>query len=182
MRASDADREGVARALRGHLVAGRLAQDEFEERIERAYGATTLDELRNLTRDLPRSAAAPPARRRPTLPGNRPFAVRFESPERPDVVISEAMRTLAPNLLAARYRMERSEPTRLDFRRAQFPFSSILAAIFVPFFGLILLAAIGRETSEVVVSASELEGGRTVVDVFGVASLRIRRAMLELER
>jgi Domain of unknown function (DUF1707) len=183
LRASDADREQVARALRHHLVAGRLAADEFEQRIEHAYAAGTVDDLRELTRDLP-SAPAEPARAPPRgrlLPGNRPFVARLEVDRPASVVISEAMRTVAPNLMGARYRLERSDPTRLVFRREQYPFLSVLAAVLVPFVGLIVLLAAGRETSEIVVSANEVERGRTVVDVFGVASMRVRRAMLELQ-
>jgi DUF1707 SHOCT-like domain len=184
LRASDRDRARVVRLLRRHLVAGRLRVHEFEERIERAYAATTLDELRELTRDLPESERALADRRRARimLPGNRPFAVRFESEEPASIVMSEAMRTVAPNLLAARYRLVSSDPTRLVFRRAQFPFWAIAAAILIPIFGLVALAFAGRETSEIVVSANESAGGPTVIDVFGAASLPIRRAMLQLER
>jgi uncharacterized protein DUF1707 len=180
LRASDADRERVAQALRRHLVAGRLGADEFEQRVEHAYAATTLDELRALTRDLPQSGAATPGRRRRLLPGNRAFAARFETHAASATVISEAMRTIAPDLMAARYRLEQSDSTRLVFRRRQIPFYAFAAAILIPIFGLIVLVAAGRESSEVVVSANEVDPGRTVVDVFGVASLRVRRAMLEL--
>jgi hypothetical protein len=157
--------------------------DEFEERIERAYAATTVHELHELTRDLPTSKRAPARSRgrRLMLPGNRPFAVRFDSDKPPSVVMSEAMRTVAPNLLAARYHLESSEPTRLVFRRRQFPLWAIVAAILITIFGLIALAIAGRESSEIVVSANESAGASTVVDIFGVASLPIRRAMLQLD-
>src|SRR6185369_13802470 len=79
IRASDADRERVARSLREHLMAGRLAADEFEQRIEGAYTAKTVDELRTLTRDLPEAQAKPQRPRRRLFPGNRPFAARFET-------------------------------------------------------------------------------------------------------
>jgi hypothetical protein len=183
LRASDADRERVARSLRHHLVAGRLEAEEFEQRIEHAYAATTLDDLRALTRDLPASAAPATQRpkRRPLFPGNRPFVARFEADQPASVVISEAMRTVAPDLLAARYRLERSESTRLVFRREQYPFLAVAAAVLIPFIGLVVLLAGGRETSEIVVNANERDRGHTVVDVFGVASLRVRRAMLELD-
>jgi hypothetical protein len=95
--------------------------------------------------------------------------------------MSEAMRTIAPELMSARYALEHSDPTRLVFRRRQVPFYAIAAALLIPIFGLIVLAAAGRESSEVVMSANELDPGRSVVDVFGVASLRVRRAMLELD-
>jgi hypothetical protein len=47
---------------------------------------------------------------------------------------------------------------------------------------LIALVVAGRETSEIVVSANETDRGSTVIDVFGSASLPIRRAMLQLDR
>ncbi len=53
MRASDSDRENVVASLREHTVAGRLTQDEFEERMRAAYGAKTYGELAELTKDLP---------------------------------------------------------------------------------------------------------------------------------
>ncbi|WEO97165.1 DUF1707 domain-containing protein [Streptomyces sp. FXJ1.172] len=62
LRASDADRERVAEALRDALAEGRLDMTEFEERLEAAYKARTYGELAPLTRDLPTAAApAPPA-------------------------------------------------------------------------------------------------------------------------
>ncbi|WP_459804497.1 DUF1707 SHOCT-like domain-containing protein [Herbidospora sp. RD11066] len=53
MRASDADREKVAAALREHMVEGRLNAEEFGERLEAAYAARTFGDLQVLTRDLP---------------------------------------------------------------------------------------------------------------------------------
>ena len=67
LRASDADRDRVAAALREHRVAGRLTLDEFSERVAAAHDARTLDELEQLTRDLPATgSAASSPRRRPT--------------------------------------------------------------------------------------------------------------------
>jgi hypothetical protein len=56
-RASDAERERCARALRDHAAAGRLSFGEMEERLTFAYGATYRSELRSLVRDLPRDHA-----------------------------------------------------------------------------------------------------------------------------
>ena len=42
MRASDADRDKVAAALREHCAQGRLTMDEFDERLEQLYTARTL--------------------------------------------------------------------------------------------------------------------------------------------
>jgi hypothetical protein len=59
MRASDAERERAAEALRRHHADGRLTTDELEERIERAYAATTLADLDELFADLPRTRSRP---------------------------------------------------------------------------------------------------------------------------
>ena len=78
-RASDADRDQAAAALREHLAAGRLTIEEFDQRLDQAYASKTLGELDGLMADLPgtgpgqlpdasagRSAAGPPlTRRRP---------------------------------------------------------------------------------------------------------------------
>jgi class 3 adenylate cyclase len=67
MRASDADRERVAELLRRHYGAGRISEEELDERMEAAYAARTTTELTELTRDLPATrgggAAARPSRR-----------------------------------------------------------------------------------------------------------------------
>jgi hypothetical protein len=53
IRASDADRDRTAEFLREHLAAGRLTQEEFSERLDKAYAAKTLGELDELLADLP---------------------------------------------------------------------------------------------------------------------------------
>src|ERR1051326_9215025 len=53
MRASDADRDRVADALRDAYAEGRLDVEEHNERIDRAYKAKTLGELVPLLSDLP---------------------------------------------------------------------------------------------------------------------------------
>jgi Domain of unknown function (DUF1707) len=57
-RASDAERERAADALRRHHADGRLSTDELEERTGRAYAATTLGDLDQLFADLPRLRSA----------------------------------------------------------------------------------------------------------------------------
>jgi hypothetical protein len=59
MRASDADRDAVLSDLSEHFQAGRLTQDEFEDRAGRALGARTWGELKELVRDLPSTLAGP---------------------------------------------------------------------------------------------------------------------------
>ena len=53
MWASGADRDRAIRILKESFVAGRLAFDEFEERVGRAIGARDFGELLTLYDDLP---------------------------------------------------------------------------------------------------------------------------------
>jgi hypothetical protein len=59
LRASDADRDHVAKLLGEALAEGRLDADEHSERIEGVYKAKTLGELRPYVADLPVSFAPP---------------------------------------------------------------------------------------------------------------------------
>jgi hypothetical protein len=61
IRASDADRDRTAAALREHLAAGRLTTEEFDERLDKVYAAKTLGELDDLMADLPRTGLEQPA-------------------------------------------------------------------------------------------------------------------------
>jgi hypothetical protein len=72
-RASDAERDRAADALRRHHADGRLSTDELEERIGRAYAATTLGDLDRLFADLPR-LRSPEDERRPQRLGLGPPA------------------------------------------------------------------------------------------------------------
>jgi hypothetical protein len=55
VRIGTAEREAAASALSEHFAAGRLDQDELEERLDRAYAAKTASDLEPLFRDLPRA-------------------------------------------------------------------------------------------------------------------------------
>jgi hypothetical protein len=67
MRVSDGERDEIVAVLRDHMAAGRLTLEEFTERMSAAQLARTADQLRELTRDLPVSAAVETrSRRRPT--------------------------------------------------------------------------------------------------------------------
>lgn len=70
LRASDADRERVAKFLREQHAVGRLTHEELEERVDRAYHAVTMGDLDRLIADLPQ-----PNRR----PAPRPMPVRRRS-------------------------------------------------------------------------------------------------------
>ncbi|WP_458575935.1 DUF1707 SHOCT-like domain-containing protein [Streptomyces sp. ALB3] len=58
MRASDAERERVAEALREAVAEGRLEMDEFEQRLDATFKARTHGELVPLVSDLPAPGAA----------------------------------------------------------------------------------------------------------------------------
>lgn len=53
LRASDRDRELVARQLEEHYASGRLTLDEVQQRIDSAYSSRTYGDLRVILRDLP---------------------------------------------------------------------------------------------------------------------------------
>jgi Domain of unknown function (DUF1707) len=53
LRAADSDRESVADILRDQHVAGRLDDDELQDRIERCYAAKTYAELDAVIADFP---------------------------------------------------------------------------------------------------------------------------------
>jgi Domain of unknown function (DUF1707) len=63
IRASDADRDAAAEALREHYAAGRISSDELSDRLGAVYRATTTEELDRLRVDLPELPASPLARR-----------------------------------------------------------------------------------------------------------------------
>jgi hypothetical protein len=63
IRVSDEDRERAAAEIREHFAHGRLDGDELGERLERAYGARTTEELQAIRVDLPALPATPTARR-----------------------------------------------------------------------------------------------------------------------
>lgn len=89
LRASDADRERVAEALREAYAEGRLTAEEHGERVDAVYAAKTLGELVPLTRDLPShhatqqgmptaGAASGTAARPAPRPGQSPLPSRSE--------------------------------------------------------------------------------------------------------
>ncbi|WP_411105645.1 DUF1707 domain-containing protein [Streptomyces sp. cmx-4-9] len=53
LRASDADRDRIARTLADALAEGRLTAEEHAERLDSLYAVKTVDELEPLVRDLP---------------------------------------------------------------------------------------------------------------------------------
>jgi DUF1707 SHOCT-like domain/Domain of unknown function (DUF4190) len=61
MRASSADRERAVDVLKAGFAEGRLTQDEYNDRMGRAYSARTYGDLAALTADLPAGASPLPA-------------------------------------------------------------------------------------------------------------------------
>jgi DUF1707 SHOCT-like domain len=59
LRASDEQRERAAQDIREHFAAGRLTEDELDERVQGAYSAKTQQELEKLMADLPKLPASP---------------------------------------------------------------------------------------------------------------------------
>lgn len=53
IRASNTDRERVAKILHDAMAEGRLTVGELEERLDKVYAAKTMGELEPVTRDLP---------------------------------------------------------------------------------------------------------------------------------
>lgn len=86
MRASDADRDRVASALREHCAQGRITIDELDERLTGVYAARTIGDLQAVTGDLPEedlyelpvpaSRISTPARRRQGAVGRRRHGMR----------------------------------------------------------------------------------------------------------
>ena len=59
VRVSDDDRDRVAREIRDHFAAGRLTEEEMDERVQAVYAAKTRGDLETLRKDLPQ---LPPTR------------------------------------------------------------------------------------------------------------------------
>ncbi|GAA4571381.1 DUF1707 domain-containing protein [Micromonospora coerulea] len=69
MRAADADRQETADRLRAALDEGRIDLYEYDERLQRAYGAKTYGELGEVLADLPGPAPAERSALAPRQPG-----------------------------------------------------------------------------------------------------------------
>lgn len=57
LRASDEQRERAAQEIREHFAAGRLSDDELDDRVQSAYAARTEGDLKALMADLPKLPA-----------------------------------------------------------------------------------------------------------------------------
>lgn len=93
LRASDADREHIAQLLGRAFAEGRLSSEEHGERIEAAYAAKTMGELRPLVADLPVEFAPPSAAAGQVAPHPEDAAARYTGGEPVVAVFGEAKRT-----------------------------------------------------------------------------------------
>ncbi|RZS29540.1 uncharacterized protein DUF1707 [Herbihabitans rhizosphaerae] len=86
LRIGNAEREDAVRVLGEHFAEGRLASDEYEQRVDGVHTATTRGELRPLFSDLPAPYPAfmvPPTLRVATvqpLPAFHPRSLAMEIP------------------------------------------------------------------------------------------------------
>jgi hypothetical protein len=161
-RASDEDRERVVAALKEHCAAGRLTLDELPARVERAYAATTMGELADLTRDLPagnapRREAAAPGGKRPWIPGNAHFSETIEFDRPIAEVETAALRLIAPRLARYGFRLVATDRHNLTFVRSAW-----------------------IRTQRVQLTLHPLGEHRTHLMIHGTAPLTLRRAFTEL--
>ena len=97
MRVSDAERDAAATRLREHFAAGRLTQDEFEDRLTAVFTATTHRDLGRVTADLPHQGSSPimgipvTQARTPTAGGWRPPHLRRRGRRRPRLLLALAV-------------------------------------------------------------------------------------------
>jgi hypothetical protein len=70
LRVSDADRDRAVEEVREHFAAGRLTNDELDERVQAAVRAHTQSELAAIRQDLP-SLPLTPAQRKAALAERR---------------------------------------------------------------------------------------------------------------
>ena len=75
LRASDEQRDRAAQEIREHFAAGRLTDDELGDRVQAAYAARTVGELKRLLADLPKLPASP-AQQKAELVQRRRYAQR----------------------------------------------------------------------------------------------------------
>ncbi|MFC0627898.1 DUF1707 SHOCT-like domain-containing protein [Kribbella deserti] len=87
VRIGDAERDEAVTALSEHFVAGRLTQEEFEERSDQATRARYVGELSPLFDDLPEPAESTVAMA-PRSPGSRPDQRRFRAGPPPFVMFA----------------------------------------------------------------------------------------------
>lgn len=182
MRASDADREAAADALRAHHAIGRIDDEELEERVAAALAARTLSQLAALSEDLPtlaRPATVVPA----DIPvggyGLRTFHQRHDLRCDRTTGWRELVDHIVPRMAASGYTIvDRHEPELIVFARDERPWWVPLSCIFLFPFGLFALTV--RNTERIVVSLDARGADRTSLAVSGTARRAVRKAFAGL--
>jgi hypothetical protein len=184
-RASDTERERVVVRLRDAAAVGRLTVDELDERTAIAYRAVTRGELTELLDDLPatpepraKPAPAPRERSLPWVPGRLAFTASWHGPADPRRAGADILEFLVPMFFEYGYDLVDRTSTRLVFERRYQPIWTILLAIFLFPFGL--LALLARANERITLDMSPRDG-YTLTMVQGIAPLKLRRALLDLE-
>lgn len=118
LRAGDAERERVARALRAHCAQGRLDIDELDTRIDAVYSARTRRELDSVLRDLPRDAGpGRAAQAHLWWPGVSVFHVERHLQSSLTEAYEDALRVVVPRMTIAGFDLQfDAAPRRLEFR------------------------------------------------------------------
>jgi hypothetical protein len=181
-RASDAEREAAAGVLRAAAAEGRLETDELEDRVAAAYAAKTRGELTALLDDLPKSQLPAPRerqRKRPVVPGTYGFTARWRAPVRMQKAKRDLMEFVVPPLHSFGYTIVEQTAEQLVFERRVRPSWTYFVAVAVFPVGLLALL---HETSERIVISVVDHGEDTTIIAQGIAPLRIRRALMELEQ
>lgn len=182
IRASDAEREAAADALRRHAGDGRLDAVELDERLSAVFASRTVDELRVLLADLPRLPSVPdlPAEiPKVGLPGRRRFRQQHVLPVPRPRAFREARAHLWPALHGVGFRVVRDDEAELvAFEREVHP--AWVPAVVILFFPLGLFALAAKETERIVVSFAEHGDFATRIAVEGMAPRSVRRAFAQL--
>jgi class 3 adenylate cyclase len=160
-RASDADRERIVAALREQTVAGCLTLEEFSERTERVYAATTLAELSDVAVDVPDPAPASPRRR----------ARRFTG-----VVFGDVERTGRWRLARRGLALVVFGNADLDLREAELegPVASITAFVLFGNIDVYVPEGVEVDLGGLAVIGHRREWGRDVPPVPGTPLVRVR--------
>ncbi|MBV8932324.1 MAG: DUF1707 and DUF2154 domain-containing protein [Kutzneria sp.] len=115
MRASDADRERVARVLHDAMTEGRLTAGELDERLAGLYRAKTFGELEPFVKDLPAAEVTPLSDTRISRVGGDP------GPSSTAIAIMSEVRRVGDWVVPAHYTVTAFwGSARLDLREAQF--------------------------------------------------------------
>ncbi len=177
MRASDADRDRAAGALREHHAAGRISDEELEERLSVALTASTLDELAAPFADLTPPPLSPARPAEPITIGGyglREFRQRHVLACDRASAWRSVMAHIAPSMSAYGYTVvDRYEPDYIVFELEERPTWPWL------FMGMAALFVSDRPT-RVVVALSEPTPGHTELLVSGTARRPVRRAFAGL--